>query len=122
MEITKSKNGILYVTKNEGDKYIDNARIKSTNIYGYNYFVVGDRFYNLLNKGNYYEVVQNEPFISFEMYSMLEKENEKYLQDIKENKDFYDEQDLNLLKGKKQYISELLNKSRIQLEKLKIIK
>ena len=86
MEITKSKNGTLYVTKNEGNKYIDIARIKSTNIYGNNYFVVGDMIYNLLNKGNYYEVVQNEPFISFEMYSMLEKENEKYLQDIKEIK------------------------------------
>ena len=122
MEITKSKNGTLYVTKNEGNKYIDIARIKSTNIYGNNYFVVGDMFYNLLNKGNYYEVVQNEPFISFEMYSMLEKENEKYLQDIKENKYFYDEKDLNLLKGKRRYISELLNKSRRQLEKLKIIK
>lgn len=121
MNIIKSKNGTYYVSLKEGNEAIANARIKY-HYSPYDYIVLNDRYYVLrYEKGHYYSVFANEPFISAELYSMFENEHKQTLQDLKENKEFYEQKEIDLIKGKLHYIAELLNKSRNQLKKLHLL-
>lgn len=122
-KIKKSKNGNLYITKKDFNEFAKSAVLKNiNNIDGFDYIVVNNNYYYLFNKGDYYTIGGKKPFINLIQYQYLIKEYDEILQDIKENKNFYENEELYNLKGKLHYIAELINSARHQLINLKILK
>ena len=120
MNIIKSKTGTYYVSLKEGNEAIANAIIKY-HYNAYDYIVLEDRYYLLEYHSQYYSVLINEPFISIELYKKFDAEYEQTLQDLKENKEFYEKSEIEFIKGKLHYIGELINKSRHQLKNLHLL-
>lgn len=120
MNIIKSKNGTYYVSKKEGYEAMTKARFK-TCCNAYYYIVLEDRYYLLEYHTQYYGVLENEPFISIELFKKFESEYKETLQDLKDNKGFYEKEEIEFIKGKLHYLAELINKSRHQLNNLHLI-
>lgn len=120
LNIIKSKNGTLYLSKKDGYKAIQDASIKYESD-RYVSMVLNDRYYLLEYHAEYYSIVINQTFISYELYNELTREYNDTFKDLKENREYYDRDEVDQIKGKLHYIATLLNKGRHQLERLKLI-
>lgn len=118
----------LIITSKNDTRYISLATFNSikdnTHRFGDRWYavVIGGIYYSLYDNGKYYSIHDDAPFISKELYEMLQEEHRLNKEYIKNEKEFLNDEEKNYLKGKGNAYATLINKARHQLNNLGILK